>query len=61
MASQDLTAFSHQQHGEAGPTRSARSKVGLALCAVTLALLAGCGDDKAAAPAGAPGGGMPPA
>ncbi|MDD2977199.1 efflux RND transporter periplasmic adaptor subunit [Aquabacterium sp.] len=35
--------------------------MGLALCAVTVALLAGCGDDKAAAPAGAPGGGMPPA
>ncbi len=39
--------------------RAGRSK--LALCAVALALLAGCGDDKAAAPAGAPGGGMPPA
>ena len=59
MASQDVTVLSHPQQDDAGPMRAGRSK--LALCAVALALLAGCGDDKAAAPAGAPGGGMPPA
>ena len=59
MASQDVTVLSHLQQDQAGPMRAGRSK--LALCAVALALLAGCGDDKAAAPAGAPGGGMPPA
>ena len=61
MASQDVTVLSHLQQDDAGPRRAGRSKMGLALCAVTVALLAGCGDDKAAAPAGAPGGGMPPA
>ncbi len=61
MASQDVTVLSHPQQDDAGPRRAGRSKMGLALCAVTVALLAGCGDDKAAAPAGAPGGGMPPA
>lgn len=59
MASQVVTVLSHLQQDQAGPMRAGRSK--LALCAVALALLAGCGDDKAAAPAGAPGGGMPPA
>jgi membrane fusion protein (multidrug efflux system) len=33
----------------------------LAVAAVALSLLAACGDKKAQAPAGAPGGGMPPA
>lgn len=49
MASQDVTVLSHPQQDDAGPRRAGRSKMGLALCAVTVALLAGCGDDKAAA------------
>ncbi|MDQ5925344.1 MAG: rane fusion protein multidrug efflux system [Pseudomonadota bacterium] len=61
MASQDVTAFSPLQPTAATPRRRGRSMGGLALGLVTLALLTGCGDDKAAPPAGAPGGGMPPA
>lgn len=61
MASQDVTAFSPLQPTAAMRRRRGRSMGGLALGVVTLALLAACGDKQAAAPGGAPAGGMPPA
>lgn len=64
MASQDVTAFSPLQPTAVMSRRRGRSMGGLALGLVMLGMLgmlAGCGKDKPAAPAGAPAGGMPPA